>query len=1159
MANVKVGLRAVRDDVLVARDTLEARPPADENLLETMSGRLGGFVIDTPTPGLWELELQPRESSPPLKRRLLLFESRDLGEVVVPQSRAVTLAVVDAEGRPLRARFAFAPTDSLNSPRRSAGLPTLSIEGWAAGPRFQQTNDEGMARVLIDGRSWTLDLTAPDHIDQRIVLGPRVSSRTVRMQEGIEQDLDVLSSDGKSLSGVLIYRAGGLVPLEKTNARGRARITRSPSTPTTLSLLTPTGLSLDHILNTTTPKQPGDAKSDTFPIARVVLASPGHRHVRITTSETGAPISDARVFDVFNPGRSLLDHSGDAFSIPACSPASFAVLAPGRSFYSLSLDSCFQQPIDLAIPRERQLAGRVVDSEGFPVAGSRADLSMERLDKILLHRGLDARRSLTTTENGLFSFSHLPPNQKISLLVTADGFTPSQAAFDGLPESRNDLLIVLRAALRGSGRVLSLDEQPIVGAKVQVRPAGMPAHLVEAPSETWSNERGEFSVSGLEVGDVDLHVSARGFAPATIRGITIDPGEASSEGLIDLGAVLLGPGVSIEGIVLDTEGQPIADVELGLFEHQDATTSFRRDLYENPIYSATSQTNGRFVIPDLRADEPYQLRARREGYLESNAGLISAPASNIEMVLRPTIRIVGTVTDRDGEPVKGVTVIGRNREGGTNGLSALLAPRPRAHTDREGHFELSGLAGGSVDITVTSADYQRLELFGIQVPAGETFEIDLVLEEGATLRGTVRSSRGRPLADSWVDVKDPSAPRSFGARTRTDAAGQFELRTLLPGHYALIATTPGGRKTSKNIQVKEGEQTIDLTYPPGVEIRGYVLDTSRQPIAGAILDLVEATSGIGSYREKIRSGGDGSFLFAEIGWGTYHFSAAKAGFAPKTRQLDVGEAPIEDLKLILEEGSALVGEVLGLDNAVLHQVEIRVLGLNRQGPMIHPDYSGRYRIEHLPYGEVMVEAQIPATGRTVRDTVQLPEGAVEVHHDLLFGRGYTLTGSVSYGGAPARQGLLFFTALEGSSSGQVPLDGEGRFRIENLRKGRYRLEIIDQESGARHNEEIEITGDDHRRIEIEGAGLAGWARDSSGQGLANVAIYLQRLWGEGSPAPEQRGSSDSRGYFDLGQVEAGSWRLIALSSSHEPYETRIYVEAGQSIDDIELLLRRTDP
>ncbi len=95
-----------------------------------------------------------------------------------------------------------------------------------------------------------------------------------------------------------------------------------------------------------------------------------------------------------------------------------------------------------------------------------------------------------------------------------------------------------------------------------------------------------------------------------------------------------------------------------------------------------------------------------------------------------TVRITGTITNREGNPVEGVTVTGSNPN---NNIKAV--------TDAEGRYEIPHFPAGwgSASLEANKEGYQTGRLYG-QVKAGEHAVIDCKmrrrLSQGKSLHGS---------------------------------------------------------------------------------------------------------------------------------------------------------------------------------------------------------------------------------------------------------------------------------------------------------------------------------------------------------------------------------------------------------------------------------------
>ncbi len=79
-------------------------------------------------------------------------------------------------------------------------------------------------------------------------------------------------------------------------------------------------------------------------------------------------------------------------------------------------------------------------------------------------------------------------------------------------------------------------------------------------------------------------------------------------------------------------------------------------------------------------------------------------------------------------------------------------------------------------------------------------------EETATLRGSVLSISGSPVAQAVLTVEDVSSTKAL--KTETDARGEYELRGLAPGRYRLIVSAVGFlTQQRKWVALEAGETT----------------------------------------------------------------------------------------------------------------------------------------------------------------------------------------------------------------------------------------------------------------------------------------------------------------------------------------------------------------
>src|SRR5262249_43471810 len=149
--------------------------------------------------------------------------------------------------------------------------------------------------------------------------------------------------------------------------------------------------------------------------------------------------------------------------------------------------------------------------------------------------------------------------------------------------------------------------------------------------------------------------------------------------------------------------------------------------------------------------------------------------------------------------------------------------------------------------------------------------------------------KGKPARNIVIGLREapPGSPPGQVLRATTDGDGRFRFSGIAPGHYLLIAMTPGyfslgddnQRTRGKTIIVAEGENlgNIDINLYKGGVIAGRVIDSSghpaeKEPIMLSKLDQ----NGKAEWVDEYLLGG-GSNMFLTNGQGEYRLYGLPEG------------------------------------------------------------------------------------------------------------------------------------------------------------------------------------------------------------------------------------------------------------------------------------------
>lgn len=1128
----------------------------------------GTFRLEAPEPGMWKVVVQAPGLVPREAELLPLLEATELPAVKLEKDAGLEVRVTGPDGAPA----AGARVRTVQPRPRFPG-EAFQIN-WKTATRAARTDARGVA-VLPRGvggrreqRERVTVLAAADGgaaVEQEVAGG----SAALRLPGAVTRQIRVLDAAGRKPVADALVRVGRFGDARwsagLTSAEGLFDVPLGNGPRQPVLILARDGRRLEVNLE--------PAKKDEKGPRTLMLPALETLAGRVVSSVDGRPVagalvwhSDPAVFRVTGPDGSyrmeLAPTSGESPSIQAAAagflPENAESTGPaGRR----------QGPV-LALRPALSVAGVVVDEKGAPVAGVEIHAAAQpgdRFDSMSVRSGGLAR----TSPAGRFRVSNLAAGIGHHLRLSRTGFAPTTSEIPPLDPGRPaaDLKVVLKRGRTGFGRVVNAAEQPIAGARVSLRRdrgTDMRARMMrqmmggqeEAPFEAVTAADGRFELRDLPAGSWSLEARAAGYAALTVPGLILPEGAGST----DLGTVMLPTGVAVEGYVVDPRGRPVEGVEVNA---SDATVPFammRFGRQEETVPGAVTGADGYFRIEDRRVGETINLDAGRAGYAVSSApGVRVPPEEPVRIVLQPASVVEGRVVDGDGKPVAAarIVIFPTERRGGFQAKNGT--------SDDSGAFRIEDVPPGAVEARVTATGFQAAYVSNLEVRAGQDLKgVEIVLAAGAAVEGRVLSPSGKPVAGAEVRVVEEEARGFFRmpAMASTDGDGRYRLEGVAPGARTVQASHEGYRRAVRDLEVRLGENTLDLSLEGGAEVRGRVVDEGGAPVPGARVSLREGwrswdlPGGV--------SGADGSFTLTGVADGTYHLLGEKQGYArnEEGQEVTVAGSSVGGVEVKLSRGGAIAGQLLGLDFTDLAQVEVRSDGggASRLGT-VRPD--GSYRIENLAPGKRRVLATLPGGTRQARGEVELEPGVSEVRLDLDFaeeGDGGTLTGRVLRNGEPLSSAMVSLTGPGASRWGET--DHEGRFRFEAVPKGSYELAVMVR-GGTRHEEKLDIAGDRDVLIDLRTVTVSGRVTDAADRSPisgASVVLLPREGGSDASRFFPIETSTDSRGAFRLLGVTEGAWKVRVSQEGYAPGEEEVTVEAaeGAPVEGVELALQATE-
>ncbi|MFY9821071.1 MAG: carboxypeptidase-like regulatory domain-containing protein [Thermoanaerobaculia bacterium] len=511
------------------------------------------------------------------------------------------------------------------------------------------------------------------------------------------------------------------------------------------------------------------------------------------------------------------------------------------------------------------------------------------------------------------------------------------------------------------------------------------------------------------------------------------------------------PGIA--GRIVDPGDRPVTDVEIWVVP-EDYAKMTPATVLAGP--AAVTGSDGRFALRSRTVGDHERLRACRKGYKPVELPVRKPAATELRIVLTPTVHLAGHVVDADGTPLHGASVSASSSSGPR--YYAFVTKEPPCYfplvsseiTDAEGAFTLELGGAGHYEVSASGAAHPATHLSRLYVPPEGLDGLEIRMESGLTIQGHVADPDGHPIVGAQIRLSNTGSTASASS----DDDGNFLLEGVATGEGSLTAKHDGFLDTFLRVQIRPEGTRIDLVLRPDphLEIRGRVIGQDGTPVAGARL-----TDG---YRSTLTLA-DGSFVLPGNP-GSHELLAEKDGFATtETGNVVLKDRSIDGVEIRLSHTLTLAGRVLGIDAAAVGKISVSSNSptTNREATV---DSEGRFEIRDLPPREWTLSAQ--AGDRIALDRFTPPAGLAKVVvHDLQFPPVFEVRGRViGPKGEP----------IEGAS---LELNGPNpaHFRARTLADGSFAVGVADGTYSLSVSAEGYSSRDTEQPIVIAGARVEG--------------------------------------------------------------------------------------
>ncbi|MEO6952705.1 MAG: carboxypeptidase-like regulatory domain-containing protein [Polyangia bacterium] len=522
--------------------------------------------------------------------------------------------------------------------------------------------------------------------------------------------------------------------------------------------------------------------------------------------------------------------------------------------------------------------------------------------------------------------------------------------------------------------------------------------------------------------------------------------------------------------------------------------------------------------------------------------------------------------------------------------------------DEDGHFELGAVAPGAYAITAADkglAAFTGLDV-GIDPQQPAIVEVKLVLEPTAPLTGIVRGKGGKPLAGAVVRIEETERPLPLELETALD--GRIAAAGRIKGRAYRITIHRAGYLSDGPRLVRAGGPPFDVQLAQGAALEGVVVDEAGVAVANAELAVIGTVEGhaaedampapvagttTGGGWTRLVEGGElgvltggipypplvpavatssvaagqprsdahGRFAIAELPAGKVVVTTRHPDFAGATSVpvvLVAGET--RTIRIELSRGARIVGRVLDEQRLGIEDAQVTT----SDGRTVVSDAGGRFGIDHVAGHVTLSVRRLGFLRGEASSDVQAGqrEAVLDVTLRRALGRlGGDVTDPTGRAVANAR---LTITPRGGAEASHATTDGSGRFLVEAMPDGPYRV-VIEHPDFARLSLAAVEAGTDVRLVLRIGGGLDGELYDprtgkppvdarltwTSGDDHRSIPLDGRRFRMTGLPSGPCRLTVQARGYprFE---------RDVDLPESDRPGEItlrdlRIEVELGGQV------------
>jgi len=701
------------------------------------------------------------------------------------------------------------------------------------------------------------------------------------------------------------------------------------------------------------------------------------------------------------------------------------------------------------------------------------------------------------------------------------------------PKDPRDRQIALAEKEVKSGIELFLYKGHTINGKVTEKNTGEPLEGVKV-SSAWGRDiekftdvtgpEGEYLLEGLTPPQIALKAEKKGYALVSRQ--PHDPYiriQLAPDNLEITQNIEMMRAVTISGVVKTADDLPVTDAKVVLYTSRNWS---QRDQF-TPV-----DESGEFTL-DAEPFLPCRVKAEAPGYAASFSDQVTVqdtPVKGVDIIMRQSASITGTVVDPENQPVEGATVRAR--------LMLWIGPYGRTEnlgdtaSDSRGNFTMSDLPPEEIRLFARKEGFASSKEEKITPSPGELRSgVKLVLRQSQFLAGRISNAEGEPLERVNISVYASGSGESSSGHSQTDAEGRYRIEGLadLP-HNVSLHHPDYGSESHQNIEVGRDDADFVLGAKAKVTLIGRVVDwKSGEPIADFTVSSRTGARPVkdpevpGQFKaEKLQPGMSYSFLIEVPG-----YSSLDTGYIAMPEDKDVLQKTFK-----LGPGGSIIGRVIIREaKEPLSGVRVNLQGTGRDWPpsqyppeaITTTGEDGRFQFESASQGENTVAFNPPEPFVAQTRTIEVEHGAVADLGDVEIGGGGIIKGSVVQlpDENPVPAIAVELQPQMTNIKKKTITNDDGAFEFKTLSNGMYALRVPEYE--VSHFVRL---GEDETQeyiLRIGAATLKGQVLQKGEPLIARISLRQTNLDQWKSAAAGQDGT------FEVKNMAPGRWRVSIYS------------------------------